>query len=241
MTSFISKKLTQAKSLPEIIRAERLKHRFTLEELSLKTQISLRYLEALEQGHYYLLPGEVYTKQFIKKLAKLFHFKENALFSVFQKEKQSQPPLISFNQLTSNQRLTSSWSSPKTIRNGFIILILTAFTCYFALEVKNIFTPPFLEIKSPQSQTITTNSSIEIRGQTQPETTIMINQQEILQEADGSFNQTVDLTIGLNVFKISASRKHSKASVVTLSILRQPVTNADNADESGFRGYYSLK
>ena len=224
MTSFIQKKLSLSKSLPEIIKEERLRNKLNLEELSFKIQVSLKYLEALEKGDYHLLPGEVYAKQFIKKLSKIFHLNEKTLFNIYQKEKQTQLPLLKLNEIIKNGKVTDSWFSPKTIRYGFIILILVAFISYLGWEVKNIFTPPFLEISSPLSQTITTNTSIEIKGKAEPETTVLINQQEILPEPDGSFSQTVDLTIGLNVFKISASKKHSKPKTITLSILRQPVT-----------------
>lgn len=225
MTSFIQKKLTSSKNLPEIIKEERNNAGLNLEELSFKTQISLKYLNMLERGDYHLLPGEIYTKEFLKKLAKIFHLNEKNLYAIYQKEKASQPPLLKLDYLTNKKNSSiTHWLSPKIIRHSLIILILLSLIGYLAWEVKNIFTPPVLTISSPLNQTITTSSSIEIKGQTEPETTTLINQQEILTEPDGSFKQIVDLTLGLNVFKISSRRKHSRESNVTISILRQPAT-----------------
>ena len=146
MTGFIQKKLPTTKSLPEIIKEERQKHGLTVEQLSFKTKISVKYLEAFEKGHYQLLPGEVYTKQFIKNLAKLFHLNEKNLQNIYQKEKKSQPTLININRHPKKELKTGHWLSPKSIRNFLIVLIIIAFSSYFGFEIKNIFTPPSLEI-----------------------------------------------------------------------------------------------
>jgi len=227
MTSFIQKKLPSAKNLPEALKEERLKRQLSLEELSFKTQISLKYLEALERGFYHLLPGEIYTQQFIKKLAKFFRLNEKSLREIYQQEKKSQPSLSGFSRHPKTEVKTGHWLSPKTIRNFLIIFLIMAFGGYFGLEIKNIFTPPLLEVYTPLTQTITTQSTIEIQGKTEPETTLQINQQEVLTDSAGNFSQTVDLTIGLNIFKISAGKKHSLVNELTISILRQPLTTAE--------------
>ena len=227
MPSFIKKKLPSAKSLPETLKEERLKRQLSREQLSFNTKISLKYLEALEQGWYHLLPGEVYAFQFIKRLAKLYHLNEKSLLAVYRKEKDSQPALISLNPHPQTEIKTGNWLSPKTIRNFLIIVVVIAFGSYFGWEVKNIFTPPLLEIHSPLSQTITAEANIAITGRTEPETSLTVNGQEILINTNGNFSQMVDLTIGLNVFKIAAGKKHSRVSELTISILRKPQETAE--------------
>ena len=222
MTSFIQKKLSSGKTLPEILKEERLKNDLSLDQVSFKTQIATKYLEAFERGSYEKLPGEIYNKQFIKKLAKNFSLSEKKLLNIYQAEKKAQ---LTFNQLQPKKappKKILTWLTPKIIRNTVItILILSCFT-YLGVEVKNIFSAPILEIISPASQTITHESTIEIKGITEPEAILTINNQKILPQADGTFIEAVDLTIGLNIFNISVKKKHSKANVVTLSILRQP-------------------
>ena len=228
MSSFIQKKLTFSESLPEIIKKERLTTGLSLEQLSLKTQITLKYLEILEKGYYHLLPGEIYLQQFIKKLAKIFHLNEKSLFSLYQKERKSQLPLLKVKKMAAAPKISLAWLSPKAVSRFLIATAVMAFLGYFAWEIINIFTPPLLVIEAPLGQTITTQSSVEIKGQTEPEAAVLINQQEILAGPSGQFSQIVDLTIGLNVFKIQASKKHSRARNATLSILRQPLTGEVN-------------
>jgi cytoskeletal protein RodZ len=221
--SFVQKKLTGSKNIPEIIQEERLKSGLTLEEVSFKTQISFKYLRALESGDYHLLPGEIYTKEFLKNLAKFFHLNEKSFYAIYLAERAIQPPLLKINYAAGKKKSNFfSWLNPKIIRLGIAGLILLSLVSYLGWEVKNIFTPPALTVISPFNQSVTSSSSVEIKGKTEPETTTLINQQEILIEPDGSFSQTVDLTLGLNVFKISSKRRHGQDSNVTISILRTP-------------------
>jgi len=236
MTSFIQKKLPSIKSLPEIIKDSRLKLDLSLEDLAIKANVAAKYLLLLEKGSYHLLPGEVYVKQFIKKLAKFFHLNEKGLWQIYQKEKDYQPLLININS-GFKKKITIGWLSPKIFRNLLVFVLISAFVGYFGWELKNIFDAPKLEIFSPQSQAATQDSSITISGQTQPESSLKINRQSILINPDGNFSETVDLTIGLNVFTISASKKHSREAVKTISILRQGLATAEINMQTGVTGY----
>jgi len=222
MTSFIPKKISSGKTLPEILKEERLKNDLSLDQVSFKTQIAAKYLEAFEDGAYDKLPGEVYNKQFIKNLAKIFSLSEKKLLAIYQAEKNSQLTFKEFRSANTTDKKILAWLSPKIIRNAIIIIFIFGCLAYLGLEIKNIFPLPVLTIISPASQTITHETAIEISGQTEPEVILTINNQEILPQTDGSFNEKVDLTIGLNIFSISAKKKHSKANTVVISILRQP-------------------
>ncbi|MBU1130869.1 helix-turn-helix domain-containing protein [Patescibacteria group bacterium] len=230
MSSFIHKKLSSDKSVAEIIKEERQKRNLSLSEVSLKTQIALDYLNKLEQGRYHQLPGDIYIKQFVKKLAKYFNFSEKNLLAIYQKEKINQLNIFQSTPLKLSKRPQKnllSFLTPRLIRLSLVSLIILGLFGYLALEITNIFTPPLLEIESPAAQTITVKPAITIKGKTMPEALILINQQEILTKPDGSFSQDVNLNMGLNLFEISASKKHSKENIITISILRQPATTSD--------------
>ena len=234
MNSFIQKKLAVSKSLGEILREGRQQNNWSLEELSLKTEIAVKYLEALERGRYHLIPGDVYISQFLKKLAKLYNFNEKSFHKIYQQELAQQPKLSS---LPAKKPLAFSWLSPKNFKYLIILLIILAFGGYFGWEIKNIFQQPKLTIYSPLPQTITEKPFIEISGKTEPEATVEINQQQILAQPDGTFTQSVDLSMGLNIFTVSAVKKHSKANEQTISILRKPAEeNAEINIDNNLQG-----
>jgi cytoskeletal protein RodZ len=222
MTSFIHRKLTTSKTLPEILREQRLKENLSLDEVSFKTQISTIYLNYLEDGRYDKLPGEVYTKQFIKKLAKTYSLNESSLLKIYLAEKDSQLTL----QILRPSKKIKNWHTrfltPKVIRLTAIIIVILAGLSYLGFEVNNIFKAPLLKILSPQTEIITDQQNIEIIGQTEPEVDLTINNQKILADEQGNFTKKVDLVDGVNVFTISAKKQHSKEQIATLSILRQP-------------------
>lgn len=229
MTSFINKKLTAGKSLPEIIKEERQRRNLNLKEVSLKTKISYNYLICLEDGDYHLLPGEIYIKQFIKSLAGFFNFSEKSLLAIYQEEKDQQLNLLKDRHKLLPKKNSLAFLSPKLIRNFIVGVIIICLVGYLGLEIKNIFTPPLLQIFEPADQTVTKNSAINIAGKTEPETMVFINQQAILIKTDGSFFQNVDLNIGLNLFEISSSKKHSRPNTVTISVLRQSSAAGESA------------
>ena len=53
----------------ELLRAEREKQNLTVKDIEAGTSIRALYIESIEKGEYGVLPGEVYTKGFIRNYA----------------------------------------------------------------------------------------------------------------------------------------------------------------------------
>lgn len=224
MTSFIPKKLSSGKTVPEIIRDERIKNKLSLSEVSFKTQISEDYLNDLEDGIYHKLPGEIYTKQFLKSLAKTYSLNESALLKLYQKEKESQLSFQLIQKLPSKAsgfKKILNYVSPKFASHLLVAALIMAFLGYLGWEIKNIFRAPVLELAFLDSQMITSDEKLKIIGQTEPEVNLTINNQTILPDTEGNFIEEVDLNKGLNTFTIAAKKEHSKEKAITISILRQ--------------------
>ena len=54
----------------QILYQKRIKKKYSLEQISEITKISIRNLEFIEQGFFYKLPGKFYEKSFLKILKK---------------------------------------------------------------------------------------------------------------------------------------------------------------------------
>jgi cytoskeletal protein RodZ len=57
----------------------------SLEQISQSTKISVRCLEAIEQGDFGKLPGGIYNTSYIKQYARAIDYDESALLAVYQK------------------------------------------------------------------------------------------------------------------------------------------------------------
>ena len=68
------------------LRTEREKRGLTIKDIERETSIRAKYLEALEQGRYDALPGEVYVKGFIRNYAGFLHLNAEKLVQEYREE-----------------------------------------------------------------------------------------------------------------------------------------------------------
>mgnify|MGYP002621695093 CR=1 FL=1 len=73
--------------LGEVLRAERERQRLTIQDIEEGTSIRAVYIEAIETGDYKKLPGDVYTKGFIKSYASFLNLNGEELVKQFVAEK----------------------------------------------------------------------------------------------------------------------------------------------------------
>ena len=106
------------------LKAERKLRGVTLEELHAKTKIPIHYLQALEKNQFNELPGEVFTRGYIRSFAGVIGANEDEILSAYIDITKTAPSIDTNNQNISNQN--ESTFDPK------FIFILT-FTILFLL------------------------------------------------------------------------------------------------------------
>lgn len=215
MVSFSVKKVKSVTGdLGELLQKKRQEAGFSLHQLSRRTLIAERYLEAIECEEWNRLPGEVYIKNFLKRYAfevgldpirvensyKRFGGWENNL-SV--KSLQKTLPLSS----------THFMILPKYIRNFFIGCVLCILFGYLGWQAKMYFTPPELNIYTPVDNLITSEPNVLLQGSTDPEIEVKVND-VLISVNEGNFEEELDLQPGLNILKVTATKKHGPTNEV---------------------------
>ena len=76
----------------DILRREREKQGLSILDVEQETSIRALYLEAIEKGQYDVLPGDVYTKGFIRNYAKMLNLDGAALAQEYNSERNIQVP-----------------------------------------------------------------------------------------------------------------------------------------------------
>jgi len=76
--------------LIEQLRKTRLEKKITLDDIYSATRINKRFLEAIEQGNFDILP-KPYVRSFIKQYARYIGFDENKILAQFEEQKEHQP------------------------------------------------------------------------------------------------------------------------------------------------------
>lgn len=219
MNAFI-KEIIPDESLTEYIRRARKEKGISLEKASQELKINIKYLEAIEKNQLEKLPTGIYSKNFLRQYAHFLNINTKYIDKLFENE----------NNLNENEETNDLFSKkipdkhyflsvPKIIKNIIIILIVLLFLVYLGFFINNIISPPELKISYPLKDLVTDKNVIEIRGQTEKEVEIYINEELVLTEADGSFSKKINLKKGFNIISISAQKKYSKKNIIIKKIM----------------------
>ncbi|WP_409174275.1 RodZ domain-containing protein [Brevibacillus fortis] len=123
--------------LGQVLQRAREEKGITLDDIQRITKIQRRYLEAIERGHFHVLPGHFYARAFIKSYAEAVGLDPNHILSHFQSDLPAQPPTEQVERL--RRRRVASANNPlqagrwvtKTLLVLFIALIIGVI--YFAV------------------------------------------------------------------------------------------------------------
>lgn len=223
MANFRQKKITRSKTLADKLKQARLEQAKTLEQASLATKIQVKYLEVLEEGDYQKLPGNIYSKAWLKLYGDFLNLPIDELLVDYKIEKSISDKLtkVSTPIVKTNNISPYNILKPKVLKflwvAGLVLMLLT----YLAWEINNTISPPEVIIFEPSNNFRTSESSVTIKGQTRAEVQLTINNELVLLDENGSFSQTINLINGLNNLEISAKKKHSKTKIIEIAILRE--------------------
>lgn len=115
--------------LGQLLKEERLKKGLTLEDLQESTKIRKRYLEAIEEGNFKVLPGNFYVRAFVKNYAEAVGLDPNELLKLYHNVLPSTEPELSAEPITRSRVSTKASERWGRVASGvmlwaFLILII---------------------------------------------------------------------------------------------------------------------
>lgn len=207
------------RTIGQILKEEREKKFYTLDEIEKATKIRRELLEALEAGQYSKLPPPTFVQGFIKNYGKFLKLDPEKLLAIFRREfsERVHPPRIldSFKDPIDKKRFKLT---PTGVLGSLILGFIIIFFAYLWFEYRFLIGGPFLEVVQPVNQMNTTSSSIEVTGRTDPEAKLTINDQEIGVDPSGNFSQEIKLSDNVNIIEISATSKTGKQTKVERTV-----------------------
>lgn len=211
------------RTVGQILKEERLKKYYTLEEVEKVTKIRKELLQALEEDQYSKLPPPTFIQGFIKNYGRFLDLPVEKLLAVFRREfsDQKHPPQIldSFSNPPDKRKFKIT---PAKFLGTLVLGLVIIFFAYLWFEYRFLVGAPFLEVTTPVDQTTTEVSIIEVSGRTEPEAKVRINDQEIQVDLSGRFVQEMTLTENVNNLVITATSKSGKVTKVERTVfLRQ--------------------
>jgi len=211
--------LSEYKSIGDQLRSTRLQKNWSVVDVSNRLKVKPEYVRALEEEDYGLLPGGIYGKIFLKKYVNLLGLDYKNIVKNFIKERrvyQSGDIDVFSKKVIKRHRLVIF---PKVFRNGLIVLAIITFFLYLGIYLKKITAAPNLLIIQPAGNLVQKELSMNIVGETEPESEVSINGQVVLIDKSGGFFQTIILKKGVNMIVVKAKKKYSREQTITRQIL----------------------
>ncbi len=231
---FAAKKLNQYETVGEVLTAARQEKQLELERVEKILKINKRYLAALEAGEYSKLPGDIYTRNFLRSYAELLQVNPEHILELLDRELQiaKQVEDIPHHLEPAATTQPTFLVTPQRIRNIGIGVLTVALLVYFGWQIYAIFAPPPLTVSQPEQDVVTSQQTLIVSGQTEPAVTVTINNEETVTDPQGGFSRQVELQNGLNTIEVTAQKRRSRPNTVTRQVIFEPPANPEPPEEA---------
>ncbi len=207
------------RTVGEVLKEERERKFYTLDEIEKTTKIRKELLEALEAGQYSKLPPHTFVQGFIKNYGNFLGLNTEKLLAVFRREfsTKAHPPRIleTFSNPVDRKRFKIT---PTKVLVSLVLSLITIFFIYLWFEYRFLVGGPFLEVSQPQDQSSSSSVAILVTGRTDPEAKVSINNQDIRVDLLGRFTQEIELAENINTVVINATSKSGKVTKIERTV-----------------------
>jgi hypothetical protein len=104
--------------------------------------------------------------------------------------------------------------TPGRLLGLMVAIIILSFFTYLWMQYRTFVGAPTLTVSSPPDQMISEASVVEVSGKTEPEVKVLVNNQEIAVESDGSFKEQITLSSPANKINVTAISKFGQRTEV---------------------------
>lgn len=205
------------RTVGEILRNKRLEKKLDLSGAEKATKIRAKYLEAIEKNRFSSIPGgATVIKGFIKNYSEFLGLSFGDLLAIFRRDfiEGKKGQIIPRGYLEPLGRSGFFWTPKLTII--FVLAMLVVILGFYLFSQYSLFlgAPP-LNLSSPREEEVVSQPFVEIIGKTDPDATLYVNGEVKTVFADGSFKETVMLTLGENEITVEAvSRRNKKTRII---------------------------
>lgn len=201
------------RTVGQVLKDERGKKFYTLDEIEKATKIRKELLAALEAGQYSKLPPPTFVQGFIKNYGRFLGLNVEKLLAIYRREfsESKHPPRVL--ETFSNPLDQGKFKlTPAKALGGVILGLVITFFVYLWFEYRFLVGDPFLEVTQPVNELHTESAAVTVTGRTDPEAKVSINNQEIGVDYQGKFSQEIKLAEDMSTIEISAVSKSGKVT-----------------------------
>lgn len=204
--------------LGDKLREARREKSLELIDVSRITRIPEKYLEAIEVGTFTILPkAKAHRVAYVREYAKILKLEPEDCLYQFEKEAGLDDTLKSHPH--QNIKIFPFASISIFLRNILVGAVALSFAGYLMWQVNGVLQPPKLSVFFPSEGYVTAVPHTTIEGETEKESKLTVNGQEVMVNEQGKFSTAIDLSNGVNTVQILATKKHGKTTTITRHIV----------------------
>lgn len=204
------------KTAGEILKAGRKEKGWTIAELSGRTKIQARFIQALENSDLTRLPAMPFVNGFLRTISLELDLNPEGVVAVFRRDFGEGDRGKVIPNVSAEKDKGFRWAPSTSIAIGILTMILV-FGFYLIIQLKGLLGVPGLEIWEPRDQAVV-GMEIAVEGRTDPTAAVAINGQKIKKNRNGTFSQTIGLSEGVQTVTISATGQNGKTTEVVRTV-----------------------
>jgi cytoskeletal protein RodZ len=207
----------------------------TIAQVSNETKISDTKLFSMESNDFSCFESPVHASGFIKIYADYLGLDTNKILAVYRRDYKDSNLRESIRKPVEKQKKGRKWSFSQYTLLILPLLLILIILSYLYVQYHNFQNPPSLEIVEPTNNTIVEEDQIILKGKTEKDTIITINNQAVSVDEEYFFQKNVSLQPGKNIITVKATniRNSSRESIeiFTVQYIEQLITESDDKDE----------
>lgn len=208
-------------SLGEQLKQIREEAGLTLEDLSEKTKIQLKYLERLENEEFGKLPKLVYVRGFIQKWASACNAEPEQLMLQFYRENQALLNRANEENALASLSTPSFIITSRHIISSLVLVAAISLLGYFYYNQRILSQAPQIEVVQPAEVSSALDGEvILLKGETKNIKTVTVNGEDVRLGDDGVFEHPYKLEAGLNTIFINAKANNGEVVETVRKVLK---------------------
>ncbi len=232
---FSLKKIKKKQTLGQMFRRKRKKENISISDAEITTKIRSKYLVSIEEDDWFSLPAHTYTKGFISRYAKFLGLDQKKTMDCYNRERRSFSKTNNLISPTSKVQDRKFVITPKIVIPTVVGLFLATVFSFIIYQVYGFAAAPELVITSPDNNSMLEDENIEIRGVTDQDANVYVNDENVMVSSEGKFVAEFQLHSGVNIIEVKAVNKaeKEKSLIYTVEYKNQTAININDKEKDG--------
>jgi cytoskeletal protein RodZ len=221
---------TEGLSLGDRLKRARIRGKLSIGEVEEATKIRAKFLLALESDSWEQIPSEVYGRGYLEAYATFLKQDVEAVMRDYDKMRSVYARHCQEGRAHLAPRASITWPrfmvTPRAVLVIFLAFGLLGFAGAIGYQLRQYTSAPYLELITPVQASedagpglLVNTESMMVTGRTVQGATVLVNNQQAVVQADGTFQHKLALQKGVNAVVVEAINANGKRTSEITSVI----------------------